>query len=459
MKLRSTLTLLTLVITPSFAGTNTIESLDILPDVNLNELAIIPYDGSPQYNMRIHSSPKAAPTKNTIFANVYLWWIARDTGVEFVQSYTSFPTDTVSVQVYDAFGNTIAQSRRTSEGDKDYQFVFEVQYDEPTPIVLLFDVDAKIRTATYDGTPIDDTFVPTAIWIAATATHETETTLNVAIPTVGQLYAIGGSHVIDQQLSLMATILAGTPAGLTLLSRIRDRVTSIVKEYRERDGKAWPTFIDCKDCPLMAVIPSGNLSPFWSDAQNNDGVSIQSFAMSVSEISQKDFEKFADESNLAIEARCYSRDAPNDDRTWNPTDLDWRSSNAESVTCISWEAANSYVDWMSARTGKQYRLLTLAESLYASERYLLDLPDTRISGLIEQGVQGHLEWVRDCWSDTALALSQGGSAEDGAGCARRTAVLIDSEHVFYRWSFPPAISGDVIGFRVGRDLRQMGEKW
>ena len=456
MKLQSTLALMTLVIAPSFAGTNTIESLDILPDVDFDELSIIPNDGSPPYNMRIHRSPTTAPTQSTtILANVYLWWIARDTGVEFVQSYTFFPTDTVSVQVYDAFGRTIAQSPRTGHPDEDYQFVFEVQHDEPTPIFLLFDLDATIDAETYDGTPITDTFLPTAIWIAGSPTRESATTLNIAIPTVGQLYAIGGSNVIDQQIALMETILADTPAGSTLLSRIRDRVISVVEEYRERDRKVWPTFFDCEACPRMAVIPSGNLSTSWSDSPNNDDLSIRSFAMSVSEISPDDFAKFASDSNHAANESCYSQN-PEDDQSWQANNLNWRRSSAGSVTCISWEDATSYVDWLSKRAGKKYRLLTLAESLYASERYLSDSPSTGIAGLVDQGDRGHLEWVQDCWS-TKLALLQDADATERRECARRTAVRIDSDLVFYRWPFPPGISGDVISFRVGRDLRQSGK--
>ncbi len=50
---------------------------------------------------------------------------------------------------------------------------------------------------------------------------------------------------------------------------------------------------------------------------------------------------------------------------------DWRNSgyaqdDAHPATCVSWEDASAYVRWLSAHTGKPYRLLTEAEWEYAA---------------------------------------------------------------------------------------------
>ena len=457
MRFGSTLTLLTLVTTVALAGTNMKESIDILPDEKNNTLSITPNDGSSPYTIIVNSSTDSAPNPITIYADVYLWWIARDPFGSFVQSYTSFPSDTVSLRVYDAFGNTIRQSPRTDSTEQRYNFVFKFDHDQPTPIVLLFDLDATIETATYDGTPISDTFVPTVMWIAGNLADGGATTLSVAIPTVGQLYAIGGSAIIDKQLALMSTVLANTPAGSTLLSRIRTRVASVLDDYINRDLKVWPTFIDCVDCPRMVVIPSGDLSTKWSEQQSNQVVSLQSFAMGVDEISIGEFARFISDTGHAVNQSCFSSD-PEQGRKWTKTDLDWStlsdSSEADPVRCISWDDARSYVNWLSNRAGKQYRLLTLAESLYASERYLSDAPETEIFGLLDHGRQSDLEWVQDCWSGTIPELSEDGRARDRAECDQRTAVRVDPGLTYYGLSFPPEYSGNIISFRVGRDLRQ-----
>ena len=120
------------------------------------------------------------------------------------------------------------------------------------------------------------------------------------------------------------------------------------------------TFRDCAACPaLVAIEPGSFLMGPQEDSRCRDEddpvveVKIaRPFAAGV-------FEVTVDEWAACLRAGGCSHDPPE----WNPG----RANRP--VTDVSWEDAQRYVRWLSAKTGKRYRLLSEAEWLYlASER-------------------------------------------------------------------------------------------
>ncbi len=119
------------------------------------------------------------------------------------------------------------------------------------------------------------------------------------------------------------------------------------------------SFRDCPDCPEMVVVPAGSFtmgSPESEEgSQDNEGpqhrVTIaKPFAVG----------KFA--VTFAEWDACVADD---DCGNYRPNDQGW-GRGVRPVIDVSWEQAQYYLTWLSAKTGKTYRLLSEAEFEYAA---------------------------------------------------------------------------------------------
>jgi formylglycine-generating enzyme required for sulfatase activity len=144
-----------------------------------------------------------------------------------------------------------------------------------------------------------------------------------------------------------------------------------------KSAQAGATFRDCDDCPEMVVIPAGQFTMGSPDAEpgriNIEGpqrpVQIKSnFAVGRYAITRDQFEAFVKTTGRLYDDGCLAASANN----WvlRPN-LSFRmpgfpQDGRHPVVCVSWDDANAYVKWLSAKTGKAYRLLTEAEREYAT---------------------------------------------------------------------------------------------
>ncbi|MBV9571521.1 MAG: formylglycine-generating enzyme family protein [Alphaproteobacteria bacterium] len=179
-------------------------------------------------------------------------------------------------------------------------------------------------------------------------------------------------------------------------------------------------------------------------------------------------------------------------RGYRPPDEHWgRGSNP--VINVSWQDAQAYLSWLSAKTGHRYRLLTEAEFEYAeragtqstfatgnsittSQANFMD-PATMAQGTGLQGrvpmpvgsfppnnfglydMQGNVwEWVEDCWHDSYAGAPGNGSAWLTGDCQRRVVRGggFNREAKFMRSASRYWIVADIrsplAGFRVAREL-------
>ncbi len=133
--------------------------------------------------------------------------------------------------------------------------------------------------------------------------------------------------------------------------------------------------------PEMLLIEAGRFqmgSPEDEPERDDDegplhGVTIQDpFAIGRCEVTVAQFRRFVTETGYRTDAErgdgCFA---------WDGTDWkqragrDWRSpgfdqTEAHPVVCVSWRDARAYTDWLSARTGADYRLPSEAEWEYAA---------------------------------------------------------------------------------------------
>ena len=198
-------------------------------------------------------------------------------------------------------------------------------------------------------------------------------------------------------------------------------------------SRALTEFRDCDDCPTMVVVPAGEFtmgapaSELGGEAQHRVRIETP-FAVSKFEIT------FAEWDACVAAGGC---------RGYRPGDEGWGRGSSPAMN-ISWEDAKAYAAWLSAKTGKTYRLLSEAEWEYAARAgsiaaypYADGLSPTKANydastdgtgpsdvnrqrtvpvgsflpnafGLYE--MQGNVsEWVEDCWNEeyTAAAPTDG----------------------------------------------------
>lgn len=154
---------------------------------------------------------------------------------------------------------------------------------------------------------------------------------------------------------------------------------------------AGETFKDCTDCPEMVVIPAGNFemgSPS-SEAGRVDAegplhrVNIAAFALAKTHVTRGQFAAFVDETGYEAGDSCYTFEGgewkSRQGRNWrNPG---YGQEDSHPAVCLSWKDAKAYVEWLTRKTGKQYRLPTEAEWEYAARagtttaRYWGESPD------------------------------------------------------------------------------------
>ena len=154
--------------------------------------------------------------------------------------------------------------------------------------------------------------------------------------------------------------------------------------------KAGTTLSDCADCPQLVVIAAGEFtmgSPasesgrFEHEGPQHAVRVARPFALGKSEITFAEFQRFVQEAGYRTEAErdvgktgCFAFNFSNRAATkndWQPG-TSWRNPGFEQTTerdpvvCVSWNDAQAYVRWLSAKSGKSYRLPTEAQWEYAA---------------------------------------------------------------------------------------------
>ena len=283
---------------------------------------------------------------------------------------------------------------------------------------------------------------------------------------------------------------------------------------------------DCPTCPELVVIPPGS---FTQGRERNDVaepvryegpphlVKIgYSFAVGKTEVTTGQFKEFADATGYVANDTC---------NIWNGNGITqtpntgWRNpgygrppADNEPGGCLSWNDADAYIKWLSAKTGKTYRLLTESEweytaragtsgtSLYAwgdkaedacKTANVADLSSKKVkppiiprpfppvncddgfpfiapAGSLQPNAYGVYdmigslwEWVADCYVMPYPANTPtDGSAYLGPdGCNRRVSkgaswsADINRQIPTFRGRDPVTLTSQIFGFRIARDLK------
>ncbi|NWH08210.1 MAG: formylglycine-generating enzyme family protein [Alphaproteobacteria bacterium] len=162
-------------------------------------------------------------------------------------------------------------------------------------------------------------------------------------------------------LSLTVQVVLILLGILSLLAFARDGLQFFVLEAHAGDTREpGAVFRDCTDCPEMVVIRAGSFtmgSPEGEEGRtNNEGpqryVTIaKPFAVGRFEVT------FAEWDACVADGGCNG---------YRPDDNGWGRRGARPVINVSWYDAQAYMQWISTKTGKTYRLLSEAEWEYVA---------------------------------------------------------------------------------------------
>ncbi len=246
------------------------------------------------------------------------------------------------------------------------------------------------------------------------------------------------------------------------------------------------TFKDCINCPEMTVVPTGSflMGVFRSDGmyfdQNRKAkarprhfVNISNpFAVSRFEITNRNWNTCVREGGCPDTAKSKVS----------------KSYNQPKVN-ISWKDANLYVDWLSRKTGREYRLLTESEWEFVARGGMMTdyiwgnrmpalMANCKTCGSLWDGLltapvgsfkangysvadtHGNVaEWVQDCLHSSYAGKPPGGKAWEHGQCDQRIVrggawnQDLDSIRVYERDAYPVDSRRNFIGFRVAVSLQ------
>ena len=251
-------------------------------------------------------------------------------------------------------------------------------------------------------------------------------------------------------------------------------------EAQEELARKWPAgtkLRDCPECPEMVVVPSGSFMMGSEEGDDDEGpvhrvVFARPFAAGVYEVTFDEWDA------------CVSGGGCGG---YRPGDRGW-GRGSRPVVNVSWEDAQSYVGWLSRKTGKEYRLLSESEWEYVARsgtrtRYwwggeigrnrancngcgsqwddekTAPVGSFSANGFGLHDVHGNVwEWVEDCWNESYRGAPTDGSAWGAGNCGRRVlrGGSWGSEPRYLRSAYRSRNSSGLrfsnAGFRVARTL-------
>jgi formylglycine-generating enzyme required for sulfatase activity len=267
-------------------------------------------------------------------------------------------------------------------------------------------------------------------------------------------------------------------------------------------------FRDCPTCPLMIVLPPGDYvqgTPAGTpgtesfESPEHDIFIDQSFAASQYEVTVGEFEEFVTATARKVDG-CWTYDG-----AWRlDAAASWKSAvegqtALHPASCVSWDDAQAYAQWLSERTGQPYRLPSAAEWEFAArggssavrpwtdpaaacsqanvadQTALQRFPGWTTHACMDTYVQSApvgsfaanafglhdmlgnvFEWTADCWHDDYTGARDDGSARVDGDCSQHETrggswfTAPDFVRASYRNRFDTDYRSSSVGFRVVR---------
>jgi formylglycine-generating enzyme required for sulfatase activity len=287
-------------------------------------------------------------------------------------------------------------------------------------------------------------------------------------------------------VTILAWILPTLALGLEL-GHAETRGVYPLTADKERALNPKDAFKECDACPEMVVVPAGRFTMGSPEAEEShlDPEDPQHLVTFAQPFAAGAFAVTFDEWDACVaDGGCDG---------YRPSDQGW-GRGRRPVINVSWHDAQTYVEWLSRKTGKTYRLLSEAEREYAA-RAGTDTPfwwggsisteQANYDGNLVYGrgakgeyrqrtvpvdsfqpnpwglyqVHGNvLEWTEDCSNDSYNGAPSDGSAWISGDCSRRALrggawyYSPDFTRSAFRVRLYSVNRTSTQGFRVGRTL-------
>jgi formylglycine-generating enzyme required for sulfatase activity len=233
---------------------------------------------------------------------------------------------------------------------------------------------------------------------------------------------------------------------------------------------------DCPTCPELVAVPTGEFDmgapsgSFATDAPLRSVAITKPFSIGRQEIT------FAQWEACVADGGCSG---------YAPSDEGWGRETRPAIN-VSWNDAQRYLEWLSKKTGKKYRLPTEAEWEYAARagskttfwwgretgknnancsdcgggtRMTQPVASYRANPLGLYDTAGNVwEWTEDCYDEESYTKFDGypQAVKGGASCYRVVRggawdMMSSGLQSFFRYSIEPGNRANNIGFRVVRE--------
>lgn len=127
-------------------------------------------------------------------------------------------------------------------------------------------------------------------------------------------------------------------------------------------------FQDCASCPKMIVVPGGTFRMgsdlgFPSEMPVRQVTIPDGLALGIYEVTLREYRRFIEYTGHSSIGSCHTYENAawqlRADRNWEYPG--YKQTDRDPVTCVTWEDAKAYADWLSQITGTTYRLPSESE--------------------------------------------------------------------------------------------------
>jgi formylglycine-generating enzyme required for sulfatase activity len=344
--------------------------------------------------------------------------------------------------------------------------------------------------------------VSIGIWLAdtrrtplppeATPKQPLPTAMQVPITPVQSAFPFSGVLLLSPERELAIT----PKEGFSECNNCSERVApagsftnpvALLSPERERALRPKERFKECDNCPEMVVVPAGRFtmgSPDSEQRHDPDESPQHSVTFALQFAVGRFAVTFGEWDACVADGGCNG---------YKPSDQGW-GRGRRPVTNVSWDDAKAYVEWLSRKTAKAYRLLSEAEREYVTRAGTIspfwwgssistmqanydgdftyddgtkgeyrgktvpvDSFQPNPMGLYQ--VHGNLyDWVEDCYHDSYRRAPSDGSAWTSEDCSLRVVrggSWIDDPRSLrsaYRLKVSTVFRFRNLGFRVARTL-------
>ena len=269
------------------------------------------------------------------------------------------------------------------------------------------------------------------------------------------------AKIFISTLALLVGLGAAAPAVAVEKSALQQLQQKVLRDYEKEREREKVIFGGKTEAEYFARIPAGSFrmgdisGGGQSDEKPVHRVSVKAFLLGKTEVTVGQFRAFINDSGYKTEAE-QSRGC----RTYEKGSWDWRlgknwrnpgfrQSAEEPVVCVSWNDAQRYIEWLSKKTGAQYRLPSEAEWEHAARagsdtKYSWgnsigrnkancdgcgsrwdDSKTAPVASFATNGfglydMHGNVwEWTQDCWNGSYRGAPSDGSAWLKGDCEKR----------------------------------------